>query len=212
MNFHVISLLPESINAYASASILGRGQKNKKIHVQTYNLRTWGMGKHKKVDDKPFGGGPGMVMAIEPILGAVESIQKSIKNKAGGKKKKTRIILFSTRGKLFTEKEVKRLSRYSDLILICGRYEGVDERVARFVADEEISLGNFVLTGGEIPALAVVDAVSRFIPGVLGKHESLESIKGSYPVYTRPEAYGTWKVPKVLVSGDHKNIDIWRKK
>lgn len=212
MRFHIITLLPDSIDAYARASILGRGQKNKKIQVRAYDLRTWGMGKHKKVDDKPFGGGPGMVMAIEPILGAVESIQKSIKYTGERKKKKHRIILFSTRGKLFSEKEAKRLSRYSDLILICGRYEGVDERVARFVADEEISLGNFVLTGGEIPALALVDAVSRFIPGVLGKHESLESIKGSYPVYTRPEVYGRWKVPKVLVSGDHKSIDIWRKK
>jgi len=216
MHFHIITLLPRAIEEYTHASILGRAQKNKKISIRTYDLRKWGVGKHKKVDDRPFGGGPGMVMTIKPIAEAVKSIQKSIEVKGdpssrkATKGKKVRVILFSTRGKLFTEKEAKRLAKYSDLSLIWGRYEGVDERVAQHVADEEISFGGFVLTGGEIPAMAVIDAVSRFIPGVLGKQESREDVKGSYPVYTRPEKFGAWKVPKALISGDHKKIQNWR--
>lgn len=215
MSFHIITLLPKIIEEYANSSILGRARRNKKIKIFSYDLRKWGIGKHKKVDGKPFGGGPGMVLAVEPIYKAVRSVQKKIR----GKNKKTRVILFSTRGKLFSEKEAKRLSGYSDLILICGRYEGVDERVAKHIADEEISMGEFVLTGGEIPALAVLDAVSRFIPGVLGKEESREDIKGSHPAYTRPEEFVSsritkgktaWRVPKDLLSGDHKKIADWR--
>ena len=146
-----------------------------------------------------------MVLKVEPIAKALKKIKPKVKKRLG-----CRVILFSTRGRTFTEKEAKRLGKYKQLILICGRYEGVDERVAQKLADEEISVGNFVLSGGEIPAMLVVDAVSRFQAGVLGKKESLESIKGSYPVYTRPEVFNNWPVPQVLTSGDHKKIKEWR--
>ena len=153
-----------------------------------------------------------MVMKVEPIYAAHKKIVSKIK------KGKTRTILFSTRGKVFTNEDAKRLSKYDNLILICGRYEGVDERVAEHIADEEISIGDFVLSGGELPALVVIDAVSRQIPGVLGKTESLEEIKGSYPVYTKPAEFvikekgrkKIWKVPEVLQSGNHKRIEEWR--
>ena len=218
MKFDILSVIPEAFGEYFYHSILGRAQKRGIIEVKIHNIRDWTTDKHHKVDDSPFGGGPGMVMKVEPIYKAVKSIKSKIKSS------KTRVILFSTRGKLFTAKEAKRLSKYKNLILICGRYEGIDERVAKYVADEEISVGDFVLSGGEIPAMIVVDAVSRFIPGVLGKNESLEEIKGSYPTYTRPEVFsakggstsggkaGKWRVPKILLSGDHKKIEEWRTK
>ncbi|HPW34240.1 MAG TPA: tRNA (guanosine(37)-N1)-methyltransferase TrmD [Candidatus Paceibacterota bacterium] len=215
MTFHILSVIPESFGEYFNSSILGRAVKNKKISIKIHNIRKWATDKHKKVDDRPFGGGAGMVLKVDPIYKAVKSLKSCLPvGMAKVKNKKTRVILFSTRGKLFTEQEAKRLSKYNNLILICGRYEGVDERVAQYIADEEISVGNFVLSGGEIPAMIVVDSVSRFIPGVLGKQESLEGIKGSYPTYTRPEEFKVgkkiWKTPKVLLSGDHKKIEEWR--
>ena len=182
-----------------------------------HNLRDFSADKkHRKVDDRPFGGGPGMVIQIQPIYKAVEFVKKKVTSRLGSKNK-NRVILFSTRGKKFDAKMAKRLAKYDQLILICGRYEGVDERVAQYVADEEISIGDFVLSGGELAAAIVVDAVSRQIPGVLGKYESLEEIKGSYPVYTRPEIFvpkkggKKWIVPKVLLSGHQKKIEEWRK-
>ncbi|MEK7506318.1 MAG: tRNA (guanosine(37)-N1)-methyltransferase TrmD [Patescibacteria group bacterium] len=219
MTFHIITLFPEAIEKYLHSSILGRAEKKKIIKFDLVNLRPFGLGKHKKVDDRPFGGGPGMVLKIEPIAKAIISIlnpkHKTLNPKqiqsTKSKKTKTRIILFSTRGKKFTQKEAKRLSRYTDLIFICGRYEGVDERVAKYIADEEISIGDFVLSGGELPALIVTEAVSRHLPGVLGKTESLEEKNGSFPTYTRPPVFKKWFVPKILLSGDHKKIDRWRK-
>ena len=210
--FHVISLFPESIESYIDASIIGRARKSKYIKINPVALRPLGIGKHKVTDEPPYGGGPGMVMKVEPIYKAVKKVLQKIK------KGKTRTVLFSTRGKVFTNEEAKRLSKYDNLILICGRYEGVDERVAEHIADEEISIGDFVLSGGELPALVVIDAVSRQIPGVLGKTESLEEIKGSYPVYTKPAEFvvkekgrkKVWKVPEVLQSGNHKRIEEWR--
>ncbi len=193
-----------------------RAADSRLIKVQTHDLRDFSSDKkHRKVDDRPFGGGPGMVMQIEPIYKAVEFINKKVASRQGSKNK-SRIILFSTRGKKFSNLDAKRLAKYDQLVLICGRYEGVDERVAQYVADEEISIGDFVLSGGELPAAVVVDAVSRQIPGVLGKYESLEEVKGSYPVYTRPEIFVPKKgakkmsVPKVLLSGSHKKIEEWR--
>ncbi len=210
MKFNILSVIPESFGEYFHHSILGHAQKRGIIDIHIHNIRDWTTDKHHKVDDSPFGGGPGMVMKVEPIFKAVKSLKPKAKNN------KTRVVLFSTRGKLFTAKEAKRLSKYKNLILICGRYEGIDERVAKYVADEEISVGGFVLSGGEIPAMIVVDAVSRFIPGVLGKNESLEEIKGSYPTYTRPEVFKSgknkWKVPDILLSGNHKKIEEWRKR
>lgn len=207
MTFHIITLFPEAIESYLHSSILGRAEKKNIIKFDLVNLRPFGLGKHKKVDDRPFGGGPGMVLNLEPIYKAVQFVKSKIKNK---KLRKTRVILLSTRGKIFSQKEAKRLSKYSDLIFICGRYEGVDERVAKHIADEEISIGNFVLSGGELPALIVTEAVSRHLPGVLGKTESLEEKNGSFPTYTRPPKFKNWKVPDVLISGDHKKIADWR--
>jgi tRNA (guanine37-N1)-methyltransferase len=202
MTFHIITLFPEAISEYLNSSILGRAEKNKIIKFDLVNLRKFGLGKHKKVDDRPFGGGPGMVLSVEPIYKAVQKIKKG---------KKTRVILFSTRGKTFNQKEAKRLSKYSDIVFICGRYEGVDERVAKHIADEEISIGDFVLSGGELPALIVTEAVSRHLPGVLGKTESLEEKNGSFPTYTRPPKFKNWEVPDVLISGNHAKIEKWRK-
>lgn len=213
--FHIISLFPESVESYINASIIGRAREKKLIKINQVALRQFGLGKHKVTDEPPYGGGPGMVLKVEPIYKAVKKVLAKIK------KGKTRTILFSTRGKVFTNTDAKRLAKYDNIIFICGRYEGVDERVADHIADEEISIGDFVLSGGELPALVVLDAVSRQIPGVLGKNESLEEIKGSYPVYTKPAEFliqekgkkkKSWKVPEVLQSGNHKLIDEWRLK
>ncbi len=224
MRFDIITIFPNIFDSYFSESILKRAQKKGLIKILVHNLRDFTTDKHHKVDDSPYGGGPGMVFKIEPIYRAVQKLE-TLKTKTKNQKLKTRIILFSTRGKKLDSKIAKRLSKYDQLILICGRYEGVDERVAKYIADEEISIGDYVLSGGELPAMVLVEAVSRFIPGVLGKQESLEEIKGSYPVYTRPESFAaevrsrksevgsrkSWKVPKVLLTGNHKKIQEWRK-
>lgn len=209
--FSVITLFPQIIEAYIKESLMHRAVRNKLISVHTVNLREFGEGVHRRVDDKPFGGGSGMVIMIDPVYKALTSISK----KNIGKKR--RIILFSTRGKRFTAQEAKRLLAYDELVFICGRYEGVDERVAEYLADEEISIGDFVLSGGELPALIVIEAISRYIPGFLGKSETLEENKGSFPTYTRPAKYAvpgkrkSWDVPEVLVSGNHARIAQWRK-
>jgi tRNA (guanine37-N1)-methyltransferase len=209
--FHVLTIFPDIFDSYLKESLFKRAQKAKVVSIRTYDLRAFTKDKHKKVDDRPFGGGPGMVLKVQPVWDAVKKI------KAGPlKKHKSRTILFSTRGKTLDAKTALRLAKYDDLILICGRYEGVDERVAEHIADEEISVGNYVLSGGEIPALALMEAVSRHLPGFLGKEESLEEVNGSFPTYTRPEVFvpvkgKKWGVPAVLLSGDHKKISEWRK-
>ncbi|MDO8466874.1 MAG: tRNA (guanosine(37)-N1)-methyltransferase TrmD [bacterium] len=221
MKFHILTIFPKIFDSYISESIIKRAQEKGLIKIQAHNIRDYATDKHNKVDDKVYGGGPGMVMKVEPIYKAVSSIKYQVLSMGKrGKKPKVRTILFSTRGKKFDNTIAKRLSKYDQLILICGRYEGVDERVAKYVADEEISIGDYVLSGGELPALVLLDAVSRQIQGVLGKMESLEEIKGSYEVYTRPEEFKAvvgrkskiWRVPKVLVSGHHKKIDQERGK
>lgn len=210
VRFTVISAAPEAVAPYARASVLGRAQKAGLIAVETSQLRDFADPPHYNIDDRPFGGGPGMVLKVEPVTRAVKAALPR-------RTATSRVVLFSTRGRTFDQKEAERLSRYKHLVLICGRYEGVDERVAEHVADEELSLGDFVLTGGEVPALAVIDAVSRLIPGVLGKTESLESINGSFPTYTRPASYvpgrgrDSWDVPEVLASGNHAQIERWRR-
>ncbi|HUC01720.1 MAG TPA: tRNA (guanosine(37)-N1)-methyltransferase TrmD [Candidatus Paceibacterota bacterium] len=210
--FHILTVFPGMFDSYISESLFKRAQKKKLVSVRTHDLRAFTKNRHRKVDDRPFGGGPGMVLMVQPVWDAV----KKIKNAgAGAKKRKPRVILFSTRGKKLDAKTARRLAHYRDLILICGRYEGVDERVAEHIADEEISIGDFVLSGGEIPALALMEAVSRQIPGFLGKEGSLEETNGSFPTYTRPEVFvpqkgKKWKVPDVLLSGDHKRIAEWR--
>ena len=239
VKFHIITIFPGIFDSYTNESLFQRAIKNKIISVQAYDLRNFSDARYGKkpkkgfrpfaqVDDRPFGGGPGMVLKIEPIWRAVEDIKskvsaeggfapggKSEKLEAKGKKSKVRTILFSTRGKKFDAKAARRLAHYDNLIFICGRYEGIDERVAKYVADEEISIGDYVLSGGEIPAMAVMESVSRYIPGFLGKKESLEETNGSFPTYTRPEVFSLkkdkkWSVPKILLSGDHKKIEEWR--
>lgn len=210
MKFNVLTIFPHILDSYVHESILGRAQTKKIIEVRAVDLRDFTKERHKKVDDRPYGGGAGMVLQVEPIARAVEFLKKK------AKKKKVRVVLFSTRGKKLDQKTAKRLSKYDELVLICGRYEGVDERVATHIADEEISIGDYILSGGELPALVTIDTVARQIKGVLGKLESLEEVQGSYPVYTRPPVVKIGKkkipVPKVLLSGNHKAITEWRGK
>ena len=211
MKFNIITIFPRVFDLYFNESILKRAQKKGLIKIAVHNLRDFTEDKHKKVDDSPYGGGPGMVIKIEPVYRAVQFLKSKVKSQ----KSKVRTILFSTRGKKLDSKIIRRLAKYDQLIMICGRYEGVDERVAEHIADEEISIGDYVLAGGELPAMILVETVSRQIPGVLGKYESLEEVKGSYPVYTKPEMFKSikgkkWRVPKVLLSGNHKKIAAWR--
>ncbi|MDD5547332.1 MAG: tRNA (guanosine(37)-N1)-methyltransferase TrmD [Candidatus Pacebacteria bacterium] len=210
MRFDIITIFPNILDSYFNESILKRAGKNGLVEIKTHNLRDFTDDKHHKVDESPYGGGPGMVFKVEPIEQAVKSVKKQAGNK------KSRVILFSLRGEKFDQKIAHRLVKYDQLIFICGRYEGVDERVAEYIADEEISIGDYVLSGGELPAAIVTEAVSRLVKGVLGKHDSLEEFKGSYPVYTKPEIVKikgkNRKVPDVLLSGDHKKIEEWRNK
>ena len=224
MKFDVITIFPEIFNSYFSESLIKRAIDKGLIKVKIHNLRKWAKDKHKTVDDRPFGGGLGMVMKVEPIFRAVKEIKRtkrlSIKN--------SKVILFSPRGKKFTQKMAYQFSKLDNIIMICGRYEGVDERVAKYVADEVISIGDYDLMGGELPAMIVVETVARLIPGVLGKPQLLKERitrgKGfiEYPQYTRPpqffpEKFGrarpkAWQVPKVLLSGHHKKIEEWHEK
>lgn len=207
MRFDIITIFPKILDSYFNESLIKKAREKGLIKIFVHNLRDYTDDKHRKVDDSPYGGGAGMVLKVGPVLKAVEKVRGN---------KKSRTILFSLRGKKFDQKEAHRLSKYKQLIFICGRYEGVDERVAQYVADEEISIGDFVLSGGELPAAVVIESVARLIPGMLGKRESLEEIKGTYPVYTKPESVkiNGWarKVPKVLLSGNHKEIEKWRQK
>lgn len=212
--FDIITIFPDIFGSYLSESLIARAQKKKLIKINVRNLRHWTRDKHQTVDDRPFGGGLGMVMKIEPIYKAVREIKK---------RKKTKVILFTPRGKKFDQKMAYQLSKYGQIILICGRYEGVDERVAKYIADLELSIGDYDLMGGEVPAMVVIETIARLIPGVLGKKQLLKERitreRGfiEYPQYTRPEVFepkkGTkWRVPEVLLSGNHKKIEEWRKK
>jgi tRNA (guanine37-N1)-methyltransferase len=211
MRIDIITIFPKMFEGVFSESIIKRAQEKKKVEIHIHNLRDYSQDKHKKVDDRPYGGGSGMVMRPEPIFRAVEDIKSKIKNK------KSKVILLSPQGKRLNQELVKELARLKNLILICGHYEGVDERVKRYLVDEEISIGDYILTGGEIPVMVLVDCIVRLIPGVLGNKKSLkfESFQGNlleYPQYTRPANFRGMKVPKVLLSGDHKKIEAFRKK
>jgi len=222
IHFHIVTLFPESIEPYIKSSIIGRAIKTKKIKVSFYDpkkfilLRQGFAGQARsqdiRVDRKPYGGGPGMVLRPEPILRAAE---KAL-GKATGNRQKAKVIFFSTDGEQFDEAMAKKLSRKKDILLIAGHYEGVDERVAKILKAKKVTMGPFVLTGGELPAATLIDAVARFVPGVLGKAESLEASRvASAEVYTRPEVLA-WKgkkhrVPKILLSGHHAKIDEWKK-
>ena len=229
MRFHILTIFPHILDSYFNESLFRRALQKKLLEIKVHNLRDFSEDRHKKVDASPYGGGPGMVLKIEPIVRAVSSILRISPPEADRpradnaqllickkRKKGARVILFSTRGKKLDEQMAQRLAKYDELILICGRYEGVDERVAEHIADEEVSIGDYVLSGGELPAAVLTEAVARKLPGFLGRHESLEEIKGSYPVYTRPEVLTIDRkksiVPKVLTTGDHKKILAWRQK
>lgn len=230
MQFDILTIFPAIFDSYFQESILKRARQKKTIQINVYDLRKWAKDKHKTVDDTPYGGGAGMVLKIEPIYRCVQSL----KSKVESLKSKKRIILFSAKGKVFTQADARRLAKYDRIIMICGHYEGVDERVAEHLADEEISIGQYVLTGGEIPAMILVDSISRLMPGVLGNSKSLDEesfgnslalpdlaklekleIRNSaleYPHYTKPEIFRKWPVPKILLSGHHAEIEKWRKK
>ncbi len=188
---------------------LAKAQKKKLVTIATYYLRRWTHDRHQTVDGKPYGGGPGLVFEVEPLYKAVAEIKRKTK------KKKSRVILFSPRGKTFDQQTAKRWAKLEQLIFICGRYEGVDERVADHIADETVSIGDYVLNGGEVAAMVVMEAVSRLLPGFMHTEES--STKEDHPQYTKPEIFepkkGTkWRVPKVLLSGNHAEIKEWREK
>jgi len=222
MTFHIVTLFPESLDSYITSSIIGRAILNKKIKVKFYNPRDFTKDKHRRVDQKPYGGGPGMVLEAEAMIKAVEAALKKITPPTPlttrGEPKKTKIILLSPNGKQFDNSYAEKLAKKTkDIILICGRYEGIDARVKKITKAEEISIGNYVVTGGELPAMVILDTISRRIPGVLGKIESVEENRiSSSEVYTRPEVLvyknKKYKVPKILLSGNHKKIEEWKKR
>jgi tRNA (guanine37-N1)-methyltransferase len=209
--FDIISIFPDMIEPYTSVSILGRAQKKKLIVIHAHDLRDWATDKHHTVDDTPYGGGAGMVMKVEPFEKAVADV----KGRGTRDEGRVRVILTSASAKTFTQEDAKRLAGYDQLIFLCGRYEGIDHRVVDYVADEALSIGEYVLTGGELPAMVMIDAIARMVPGVI-EEASLEiesHTKQGYrehPHYTKPEEYNGWKVPPVLLSGDHKKIEEWR--
>src|SRR3989344_3113296 len=238
MKFDIITVFPNIFESFLKESLLARAQLRRPkgsesrpkasgnkplIKINLHNLRKWTDDKHQTVDGRPYGGGAGMVLKIEPIYKAVQSLISNSKFLISKKRRKTRVVLLSAKGKTFTQNDARRLSKYDQIIFICGRYEGVDERVAKHVADEEISIGNYVLFGGEVPAMVIIEAVSRLIPGVVAKPESVKNESFSdkaaktreYPQYTRPEIFTLGgkklKVPKVLLSGNHREIEKWRK-
>ncbi|MEA2498470.1 MAG: tRNA (guanine37-N1)-methyltransferase [Actinomycetota bacterium] len=206
MRIDVVTLFPELFEAPLRTSLLGKAIASGLLEVETHDLRDHGLGKHRSVDDSPFGGGPGMVMRPEPIFEAVEQLRRA----------DSRVVLLSPRGSRLDHSGVASLAASPHLILICGRYEGVDERVTEELACEELSIGDYVLAGGELPALVVIEAVSRLVPGVLGNQDSLIAESHSsgeleYPQYTRPAEWRGRKVPEILLSGDHGAIERWRR-
>jgi tRNA (guanine37-N1)-methyltransferase len=216
MNFNIITIFPEIFDSYINEGMIGRAIKSKKIKIKAINLRDYANDKHRKVDDSPYGGGAGMVMKAEPLVKAIKALTKR-KNK----KEKRKIILLSAKGKTWNQEMARKYSKLDEVVFVCGRYEGVDERVLEFI-DEEISIGDYVLTGGELGALVMVDSIARLLSGVLGNESSAQDESHSapgvleYPQYTRPEVLTIgkkhYKVPKVLLNGNHQLIREWREK
>jgi len=217
MQFDIITIFPQIFDSYFQTSILKRAQKKKIIKIKIHDLRFWTKDKHKTVDDTPYGGGPGMILKIEPIYKALKFLNRR-------KNKKQKIILLTPKGQKFDQKMAHKLSKLDKVIFVCGRYEGVDARVEKLV-DKKISVGDYVLTGGELPAMILVDAITRLLPGVINKESLREEtfskliINSEYPQYTRPEVFTyktksakikKLKVPKVLLSGNHKKIAEWK--
>ena len=212
MKFHVMTLFPELVSGVLHESVIGRAINGGAVSLATYNIRDFSTDKHRKTDDTPFGGGKGMVMTCQPVFDCFEKVKESF---AEGAKIKT--VYMSPKGKTFNHSMAKSLSEYDELVFICGHYEGVDQRIIDNLVDEEISIGDYVVTGGEIPACIVIDAVSRLIDGVLAdkechEDESIASGILEYPHYTKPRSFRGLDVPEVLLSGDHKKIADWRLK
>ncbi len=213
MRFDIITIFPSIFDSYLKESLISKAVDKNYVDVRIHDLRKWADDPHKKVDDRPFGGGSGMVMKVGPIFKAISDIKDD--------KLKSKTVIFTPRGKKFNQRKAFSFSGYKQIIMICGRYEGVDERVHKYIADEEISIGNYVLMGGEVPAMIVMESIARLVPGVIGKEDFLDERNSKegfieYPQYTRPEIFNeaekSWKVPKVLLSGDHKKIEEWKKK
>lgn len=223
MHFHIMTLFPEMIMDGLNTSIIGRAVKNGHISIDAVNIRDFAGNKHGQVDDYPYGGGAGMVMQPAPIYRAWEHIKdniqkrKSEESKAGtvSEERPVRVVYMTPQGRVFNQSIARELAKEEDLILLCGHYEGVDERVLEMIVTDNLSIGDYVLTGGELPAMVVIDAVSRMVPGVLsnessGEFETFHNNLLEYPQYTRPEEFMGKKVPEILLSGHHKNIEAWR--
>ncbi len=219
MRFHVLTLFPDMIEEGAHNSILARAMDKGLIGVEAVNIRDYTQNKHGRVDDYIYGGGAGLLMQAQPVYDAWEALSGKIREERGedpGEKKPVRTVYLSPQGKVFSQEIAEELSREEDLILLCGHYEGIDERVLEEIVTDEISIGDYVLTGGELPALVLIDAVSRLVPGVLGNDVSAETDSFQdglleYPQYSRPEEWRGKKVPPILLSGDHAKVDAWRK-
>ena len=214
MRFDIMTLFPELVSYVLGESIIGRAQKSGSITVKCHNIRNYSKDKHRRVDDTPYGGGKGMLMMAPPIFDCYEAVRADADAQIGEGCKR-RVIYMSPRGTLFDQKKAIELSEYDNLVILCGHYEGVDQRIIDEIVDEEISIGDFVLTGGEIPACIVTDAVARLVDGVLSdeecyQKESISSGLLEYPQYTRPYEFHGVSVPDVLISGHHENIDKWR--
>lgn len=210
MNFHVLTLFPEMILSGLNTSVIGKAIENGLLSLEAIDIRKYSRNKHLHVDDYPYGGGAGMVMQPEPIYRAF----LDVKNKIG--REKVRVVYLTPQGEVFQQEKAKEFSKEEDIIFLCGHYEGIDERVLEMIVTDYISVGDYVLTGGELPAMVMIDAISRLVPGVLNNDESaeFESFQGNlleYPQYTRPAEFFGKKVPEVLLSGHHKNIEKWRR-
>jgi len=212
MRIDILTLFPEMFKGPLDASIVQRAREKSLVEVKIHQLRDYAVDKYKSVDDRPYGGGAGMIMRVDIIDKAITDIKSKAPNK------NTKVILLDAGGEKFSQKKAEEFSREENLLIICGHYEGVDHRVHEHLADEIISIGDYVLSGGEIPAMVIIDSVARLLPGVLGNPESLAEESFSkinndveYPQYTRPEEYKGWKVPEILLSGNHKKIGEWKK-
>lgn len=212
MRFHVLTLFPEMIMSGLDTSIIGRALKSGKIELEAVNIRDYTKDKHMKVDDYPYGGGAGMVMQAEPVYLSYKAVEERIIKKGGSK---PRVLYMTPQGNVFNQKMAEELSKEDDLVFLCGHYEGIDERVLEMIVTDHVSIGDYVLTGGELPAMVMIDTISRLVDGVLNnddsaKYESFANNMLEYPQYTRPEEFMGKKVPSVLLSGNHKLIAEWR--
>jgi len=215
MNFYVMTLFPEMIEQGLNTSIIGRAMEKNLLSIKAVNIRDYTLDKHKRVDDYPYGGGAGMLMAVEPVVRTFEAIREDIQTKTGSTER-PRVIYVTPWGKPFRQEMAREFAKEDNLVFLCGHYEGIDERALEEVATDFVSIGDYVLTGGELPAMVMIDAISRLLPGVLNNKDSAEYESFSeglleHPQYTRPEVYNGRKVPEVLLSGHHANIEKWKK-